>query len=824
MLEKIYQSFILPHPKKILFFIFLAVCFLGFHATKLEIDASADTLLLEHDKDLKFSREIYKRYGTSDYLLLAYTPKYDLLSEQTLQTIASLSQALKTLPSVHSITSILNVPLLQSPPKNLASLVDNVPTLEKGGVDKALVKQEFLNSPLYANALVSSDFKTTAILIYLERDEKYFSLIQQKEELELKKKEQPLSKEEVKKLKTLQQEYKQHKEIQRQKEHENIENIRTVMAKYQDTGELFLGGVNMIVDDIITYIKGDLLIYGTTLLAILIAVLWMIFRHLRWIMVTLGICLLSVISTSGLLGLFDWQVTVISSNFISLQLIITISIVVHLIVRYNELHNENPTATQQELVLQTVLSKAKPSFFAIITTIAGFSSLMVSDIKPVINLGWMMSTGIAISLLLGFLVFPSVLMLLRKVEAHKTDLQHLFSMTKLCSNSVIRFGKPILIISLFVFIFSLWGASKLIVENSFISYFKQSTPIYQGMKVIDQKLGGTTPLDVIMNFKTVEQAEEVNDGFLDSFSEEFSVNQDAPEYWFTPDKMHQIIKVHDYLESIDAIGKVQSLATTLKIGKTLNEGKELESIQLALLYKKLPQEYKDIILSPYVSIENNQVRFTTRIIDSKEDLRRNELLEKIKTDLPAVVSPQDATFQLSSLMVLYNNMLQSLFKSQILTIGIVVAILFIMFLVLFRSLKVALIALIVNIIPISIVFGVMGFLNIPLDIMTITIAAISIGIGVDDTIHYIHRFTDEYEKTNDYIQAMKNAHNSIGYAMYYTSLVIVLGFSILVLSNFIPTIYFGLLTVLVMFMVLLADLLLLPKLLVMLKPFDIKRT
>lgn len=824
MLEKLYQSFILVHPKKVLFIILVSVLFLGFHATKLEIDASADTLLLEHDKDLKFSREIYKRYGTSDYLLLAYTPKHDLLSEETLQSIASLSQSLKALPSVHSITSILNVPLLQSPPKNLASLVDNVPTLEKGGVDKELVKHEFLNSPLYSNALVSSDFKTTAILIYLERDEKYFSLIQQKEELELKKKEQPLSQEEIQKLKNLQQEYKHHKEIQRQKEHENIENIRQVMAQYQGSGELFLGGVNMIVDDIITYIKGDLLIYGTTLLAILIAVLWMIFRHLRWILVTLGICLLSVISTSGLLGVFDWQVTVISSNFISLQLIITISIVVHLIVRYNELHNENPHASQRELVLQTVLSKAKPSFFAIITTIAGFSSLMVSDIKPVINLGWMMSTGIAISLLLGFLVFPSVLMLLKKVEVHKTDLQHLFSMTKLCSNSVTRFGKPILIISAIVFVFSLWGASKLIVENSFISYFKQSTPIYQGMKVIDQKLGGTTPLDVVMNFTTVEQIEDANDGFLDSFDAEFSVNQNAPEYWFTPDRMYQIIKVHDYLESIDAIGKVQSLATTLKIGKTLNEGKELESIQLALLYKKLPQEYKDIILSPYVSIENNQVRFTTRIIDSKEDLRRNELLEKIKTDLPMVVSPKDATFQLSSLMVLYNNMLQSLFKSQILTIGIVVGILFIMFLILFRSVYIACIALIVNIIPISIVFGVMGFLNIPLDIMTITIAAISIGIGVDDTIHYIHRFTQEYEKTNDYVQAMKNAHNSIGYAMYYTSLVIVLGFSILVLSNFIPTIYFGLLTVLVMFMVLLADLLLLPKLLVMLKPFDTKTT
>lgn len=395
-------------------------------------------------------------------------------------------------------------------------------------------------------------------------------------------------------------------------------------------------------------------------------------------------------------------------------------------------------------------------------------------------------------------------------------------MTKLCSNSVIHYGKPILYTALIVVIISIGFATKLVVENSFISYFKKDTEIYQGMKVIDQKLGGTTPLDIILQFKTYDTVqEESQDDFMSEFEEEFAQSQDNPQYWFTPNKMQVILKVHDYLESVEEIGDVQSLGTLLKVGKTLNNDQHLDSIYLALLYNQLPNEYKELILSPYIDIKKNEARLTVRIIDSNEDLRRNELLKKIQNELEQLVA-NEADVRLTGLMVLYNNMLQSLFDSQIATLGLVLAILFVMFLILFRSFLIATIALIVNIVPISVVFGLMGALDIPLNIMTITIAAISIGIGVDDTIHYIHRFKEELDQCGDYTQAMKRAHNSIGYAMYYTSLAIMLGFSILVVSNFIPTIYFGLLTVVVMFMVLLADLLLLPKLLILLKPYKLK--
>jgi hypothetical protein len=266
------------------------------------------------------------------------------------------------------------------------------------------------------------------------------------------------------------------------------------------------------------------------------------------------------------------------------------------------------------------------------------------------------------------------------------------------------------------------------------------------------------------------------------------------------------------------IGEVQSFATLLNTGKILNHNKDLDSIDLALIYKKLPQKYREIILLPYVNIEHNQLRFSTRIVDSNEALRRDALLKTIKGDLTHIIDPDVGTVQLSNLMVLYNNMLQSLFHSQITMIGLVLIIVFFMFFVLFRSLKLTLIALTVNIIPIAMVFGFMGWLNIPLDIMTITIAAIALGIGVDDTIHYIHRFKVEFAKDNFYYFTMHRTNTSIGNAMYYTSLTVIIGFSILTLSNLIPTIYFGILTMLVMAAALISNLILLPKLLLLFKP------
>ncbi len=783
MLEVIYQKYILLHPKKVLATLVLIISVLATFSLKLEIDASADTLLLEDDKDLAFAREVSKRYATVDFLVVTFSPEDELLSKNSLQQLQNLSNDLEKLQFTSSVTSILNVPLLQSPPKPIKELLKDIPTLLSKGTDKQLAKKEFLTSPLYQENLVSKDFKTTALLVNLKT---------------IKSKEQ---------------------------NHQNILEIRKILENYKDKVNVNLGGISMIADDLISFVKYDLQTFSIVVFILLIITLYILFRELRWVFVPVLICTVSILATTGILGFFNWKITVISSNFISLQLIMTMSLVIHLTIKYKELLTTKPDFTQQQLLLQTVTSMAKPSFFVIITTIAGFSSLVFSGILPVINFGWMMSVGISVSLILTFLIFPTMMILLPKSKIKLKHSQKPF--TSYIATLAIENQKIILVGTIFIIIFSLTGANRLFVENSFIDYFKKDTEIYKGMKAIDENLGGTTPLDVILTFKedtvdisTQDMVTEVDteDEELDSFDDEYSEDTSDDKYWFTVAKMEKIRQVHNYLESLPQVGKVLSLATMDAVGKIINDGKYLDSFELALLNQKLPPEYKSILLSPYVNIQENQARISMRILDSQPNLRRDELIKKINKDLTTMLNPKYEEFKLSNLLILYNNMLQSLFNSQISTLGFVIAILFVMFLILFRSLYVAILALIANIVPVGVIFGFMGWMAIPLDMMTITIAAISIGIAVDDTIHYIHRYKLEFAKTNDYIQSVFNTHKSIGTAMFYTSIIIMIGFSVLVLSNFIPTIYFGLLTLLAMFMAIVSDLLLLPILLIIFKP------
>jgi predicted RND superfamily exporter protein len=828
MLKHFFENIILEHARIVFVIILATIGFLVYPATNLKIDASTETLIMENDEDLRITREIANRYKSPDFLVVTYTPKDgDLLSDKTLDGIRRIKADLLKLDRIESVTSIIDVPLLESPPRPIKEMIKNVSTLESPGIDMTLAKKELLNSPIYRDNLVSPDFKTTALLANLHDDDLLLSFIDRRRTLRQKEMDGTITPQEKINLGKTIADLKTHRDKMRDVEHENIARVRAIMGKYRDEADIFLGGVTMISDDLVTFIKDDLKFFGLGVLLFLIVILWVIFRQLRWLTLPVLTCLFSVVTTCGILGMFGWEVTVISSNFISIQLIITMAITIHLIVRYRELAIANPEADQRQLVLDTVLSMAKPCLYAILTTMAGFSSLIFCEMLPVINFGWMMTAGIGLSLILTFLIFPTVMMMMKKTRPN-ISFESRFALTKGMANLTENHGAKILWLSALVAVLSVAGASRLMVENSFIDYFKESTEIYQGMKVIDQQLGGTTPLDVVLNFDEDEEevpppalttlSDEEEDEEFDDFENEFEADKGKAQYWFTAEKMARVEKIHDYLDNIPETGKVMSLGNMLKVGKTLNNGKPLDNFLLALVYNELPDKIKDIILSPYVSVEDNQVRFSIRVRDSQPDLRRNELLKKIRHDLKEDLQLNEDSFQLTNLLVLYNNMLQSLFSSQILTLGAVMTALMIMFIILFRSVKIALIAIFPNLLSVGAVLGFMGWARIPLDMMTITIAAISVGIAVDNTIHYIHRFKKEFARDGNYLASMHRCHGSIGYAMYYTSVTIIIGFSILVLSNFIPSIYFGLLTGLAMAIALVAALTLLPQLIIFIKP------
>jgi predicted RND superfamily exporter protein len=822
--RRFYDRVILKRPAIVILCLLAVVSFLGYKVKDFKLDASTETLIIETDEDLRYSRLISARYGGYDYLLVTYSPRTDLFSDESLSTLSRLRDEFLQLDTVLSVTSILDAPLLESPPVPVKELVSHIQTLESPKVDRDLARIEFKDSPLYRNLLVSPDLKTTGLQVKFKADEDYQELLARRDAFLEKQATTSLTAEETAEFKNVKEQIQNYREKRRKIRHQDIAAVRAIIDKYQKDAQLFLGGVSIITDDMINFIKKDLQTFGFGVAFFLIVTLGVIFRRKRWVFLPMLCCVFSAISMMGLLGLFGWKVTVISSNFISLQLIITMAVTIHLIVRYRELLRKHPEKDQRQLILETVSLMLTPCLYAALTTIAGFGSLLLCNILPVRSFGWMMSAGIAVSLVITFLFFPAALMLMKKVPPHVKKEKRL-SLTATLARFNEAHGTLILVVSAVLFILSAIGISRLVVENSFINYFKETTEIHQGMKIIDQKLGGTTPMDIIIDViepkaavpQAATETPSASDDEFEKF-DEFDKGNDE-KYWFTAEKMALVTRIHDYLESLPETGKVMSLGTMLKVAEKINDGKALDNFQLALVYSELPEKFKNIILKPYVSPKHNQLRYSIRIKDSEKSLRRNALLTKIRYDLVNKLGLEKRQIHLTGLLVLYNNMLQSLFRSQVLTLGVTVLLLLGMFLILLRSLKTALIALAPNLLAICVVLGFIGWLNIPLDMMTITIAAISIGMAVDNTIHYIYRFRYEFKITGKYTEVVHRCHSSIGRALYYTSLTVIIGFSILALSNFIPSIYFGLLTGLALSIALIAALTLLPQLIIVFKPF-----
>ncbi|MCO4757352.1 MAG: MMPL family transporter [Oceanospirillaceae bacterium] len=827
---------LLRYPLVVLGLISLILLLLLSQLPRLTLDASADSLVLEGDQALELYREMGKRYHSESYLVVTYRPHGELFSPTVLAQLALLRDELKALPHVSSVSTILDVPLLYSPPVKLNNLAEGIHYLEQPDTDIALARREFSNSPLYNNLLTSADENTTVLQVSLARDTHFFQLLDQRDQLRAKRRIQGLSAAEKLELDQAESTFRAYSIKANERQQQLVSQVRTVLERYRNHATLFLGGVPMIAADMIAFIKSDLITFGSAIMLFIIALMGLIFRRLRWVVLPLLTCLLTALAMLGYIALIDWQLTVVSSNFTALLLIITLAITIHLVVRYREYHQAQPHSSQRELVLNTLTFMAKPCFFTTITTIVAFASLVVSGIRPVIDFGWMMTIGVAAALLMAFSLLPACLLLIPKgkseISSKSRPLTHHFA------RITDHHGTSILIVSGVLFIASVFGIARLQVENRFIDYFHDTTEIYQGMLVIDQELGGTIPLDILLRAPTQDRADHqvsdtpeaspfedepfTDDPFDDNpFADERSAEQSS--YWFSRAGLEEIDRIQRFLESLDETGKVMSLNSLYQVFKDITS-EELDDFQLTLLRKNLPRNVKTLLIAPYLADDGQETRISLRVMETSKGLKRGELLHKIELFLQKEMGYQPDQVSQTGMLVLYNNMLQSLFGSQIATLGAVFVAITLMFTLLFRSLYLAVIAVTPNLLAAGIVLGGMGWAGIPLDMMTITIAAITVGIGVDDTIHYIHRFQKEFPKDHNYCATMYRCHNSIGKAMFYTSVIIIAGFAILSLSNFTPTIYFGLLTGLAMFSALIGALLLLPQLIIALKPLGPEST
>ncbi len=814
---------ILKKPILVLVLILATIAALSINIQYINVDASPDSLLLDSDPDLEFYRQVHREYGSDEYIIVGFQPNAGLYQPETINFIEKLTEELKTAHGISAVSSMTNVPLLQQARSQDEDGVSHFQNLTNLEVNVESAAKEFSSSPIYSSNLVSLDAKSTAIKVEIQKNQQLVSLIQQKYSLlDQLNESDPHDATLQQQLEEINAQIPVQRAIINQRYKYALEDIRSTLVKYQDQGKFYLAGAPLISNDIKTFINSDIRVFGISMIAIMFIVLFLFFRRLSWVLLSLVCAFLNVFIVSGLIGLLGFQLTIISSNFVALLIIFSITLSIHVIIRYQEV----TTKTMGDLrsnISSAVEQISTPCIYMVATSAIAFISLIVSDIQPVIFFGLIMVIGLLCAFLLTFTVLPILIYLFNpKVSSDQSDISSSLLNDIL---NVIRQSRPIMATSIFIIAgISIYGITQITVENRFIDYFKSDTELYQGLIFIDQELGGTVPLEVLLEApvatKDAGEEFEVDDEFSDYLDEEEdSFTQQS--YWYNRRGISKVSAVHDYLENLDQIGKVLSISSTEKVFRQLAKGEELEDFHLALIYKKVPENIKDVLINPYISKQGDQARLVARIKDSDHTLIRNDLLNKIKKDINETLVSNGEHVRLSGISVLYNNVLQSLYQSQILTLGTVFICILLMLLVLFRSFSLAIIGTLPNIFTAFFILGSMGLLGIPLDIMTITIAAITIGIGVDYAIHYIHRFKKETSQGASYPQAISTVQLTVGKALYYTSITITLGFIILVTSSFKPSIYFGLFTSIAMVVSLLATFTIIPLLLNWLKPVKV---
>ena len=801
-MKQVYLLLLNNYRTQILILLLLIFSFFIYNIKYFQLDASSDSLILEQDKDLKKYRTVVNDYGTNDFLIVTFSDKEKIITQENLSYIKSFINQVNSFSWVENTQSIFDAPLLEVKSQKLTDLINEVLTIETPGIDLVQAEKELLNSPIFKNLIISEDATSTAIVINFKKDEEYEILIKERDKLSVL---EMLDENDLQLKRSIDKKYEAKKKKVDKERHENIVQIRTLINQFNFADlKVHLGGVSMIADDTISFVKNDIIVFGVGALIFILLVLFIVFKSPLWMFICISNCVASLSLMIGVISFIQWKVTVISSNFIMLMLILSLSMTVHIVVRYRQLLAENSQLSNNEIIFLTVNKMYKPCLFAALTTIFAFATLYTSGIKPVMDFGLMMCVGLIITYFTSFIFLPIVISFFN-LKAPNSGFK--LNVNNYLERIIVKYPNSILLIFLFLLLIGLLGSTKLEVENGFIDYFKKDTEIYKGMKLIDDKLGGTTPLDIIINFKDNSNSLD-DDDFLD-----FGIDYDSSDYWFTKDKIDLIKTFHDYLESYEFSGKVLSLASVVRTAERLNDNNEFDTLELSVLYKKLPSDLKEQIINPYVLIDKNQARITMRIIDTHPSLKRSEFINELKTYINNNYSINDIEISLVGILILYNNMLESLFDSQIKSLLIVLFGIFIMLYILFRSLKIAFAAIVPNIIACFVILGTMGMMSIPLDLMTITIAAITIGIAVDNCIHYIYRYLEYFNETNDHLETVIKCNETVGVAIKNTSFTIIAGFSILIFSNFFPTIYFGIFTSIAMFVALTGSLTLLPTLL-----------
>lgn len=763
---------------------------LAWQAQYFEIDASADTLLVDNNKHYILTQLADQRYGSEEFILIAFKPKNSqLFSTSNLTAVSSIGREIAEIPRVKQVKSIANVPIFTAA-SVVSADVENL-TWEKRKFDEKTLSLSLKKHPLYEGLLVNEGQTALSLQVVFKTDPEVVQINHDIIDIKQHLLTRELTEQELTSLEKLKQQQRKLNKKLEQTRIDEIEKVRAVLVPYEKDGDFYLGGNNLLSYELIQIIESDLVLFGTLIILVVIVLLWFLFRQFSWVILPLVCCATSVVMTIGLLAALDFKVTVISANVFALQIILSLAMIIHLVVHYQELVLKNSEWSHKALVSETIKQKIKPCFYAGLTTTIGFGSLIFSGVQPVISFGWMMVVAMLVSFIVSLVFFPALLLALFNkqdfVKQHKLIERGMIGAANFVKNQ----PKKIIVFSVLITIIGILGCLKLTAENSFLNYFSESTDVRKELTFIDQEFGGSTPFDVLFNIPQ---------------------GQLKPDLVISASTVQTVTAIQNMLAKQQAIGAITSIADFTKIAQVVN-GKPLTEYELTALYKSLDENLQQELFGAYFSEKEQQVRISMRVQDSTKDLNRADLLAAIHQEL-STMGIEKQQYTLTGLFILYQDVLSRLVDSQVLTILIVYSAMAITLMIIFSSFKVAWIALVPNLITTSIIMGILGIFSIPLDLMTITIAAVAMGISMDDTIHYIHRYLAEIkldDKSKD--QWGKRTNLSVGYALIYTTTVIVIGFGSLVFSNFVPSMLFGLLTSVAMIVALVTDITTLPVLL-----------
>ncbi|MBF12780.1 MAG: hypothetical protein CMF46_00200 [Legionellales bacterium] len=781
----------LTFPKLIIALYLLVLLFLSQYIHQFTIDASLDSLSLENDGSVNTYSASRQQFGSDDDIYLILNHNNSLFSRQNINTLANINDTLNQLPSIASTTSLVNVPIFNSRRASVLSLMKKPAYLTDQNADLSKLEKAVINNPIYQETIISRDGKTTTFLLKAQaHQDQFYSIEQQRNQL---KKTPNLSREEQEELASLDQQYWSLKQQYNEKRDDLIREVDDAMSSelFDSFEHSFLGGGPVIIYEIIQYLHRDMMYFGFGIIALSMLILTYTFRHIYWSVLPVAICVSIVMGMIGFLGWLKWEVTIVTANFPALLFIISLAMMIHVMINLEQSKSQS-TNDALNLSLNNMFT---PCLYTTVTTMIGFISLIASQIRPIMDLGFIMCIGLTAAFITVFLVLPAMIKLLKMDQGTSHLLDQTANPCVLWVSTLSQRCPTILSLLLIgVVIIGSFGMTRLTVDNRFVDYFMAETNIHKSLEFIDNELGGTIPLEIILKR-------------LDSTS------------WLNYSEQPIIDTIHQWVSALPHVGKVASLSTLSEYIEYVTKQRSVSPSSWTLLTKTMPESASRLFLTPYLSDDEQTTRILVRVPDSNKDLKRNELYHQILDYLEQAQIDQPWEYEVTGLFVLYNNMLQSLFKSQIVTIGVVYGVIWLMFILLFRSISVATIAIIPNILPVIIVLGLLGWLNIPLDMMTIMIAAITLGLSVDFAIHYVHRFKQAVRQSNDYDQAVSICNQSIGTSIFYMTTIFILGFSIFLISNFLPSIYFGFLTGLAVFMSFFTSLTLLPMLLKSFKPF-----